>query len=237
MLLEEMPLSSRDSEQGQVGAERTLGLDHLPQAKSSPSPPPRCTTHAASAASLRVSLFPLAAHGHGPRGRDGGEADGRGGSAPGPRSHAEAPGLSFLGERGPASFSSSGQSGLSSGGPIPGPREVLGESGGGTILGERRATPRGAAGEVRGGGPPLGRVQTQMHRQPGARGVWRLYPGRGPEPCLAGPPAGRMACGLPPCPAGSAEAGVASSPRGCPSLITRNERLFVHERKATCMCL
>lgn len=149
----------------------------------------------------------------------------------------EAPGLSFLGERGPVSFSSSGQSGLSSGGPIPGPREVLGESGGGTILGERRATRRGAAGEVRGGGPPLGRVQTQMHRQPGARGVWRLCPGRGPEPCLAGPPAGRMACGLPPCPAGSAEASVASSPRGCPSLITRNERLFVHERKATCMCL
>lgn len=40
MLLEEMPLSSRDSEQGQVRAERTLGLDHLPQAKSSPPPPP-----------------------------------------------------------------------------------------------------------------------------------------------------------------------------------------------------
>lgn len=63
MLLEEMPLSSRDSEQGQVGAERMLGLDHLPQAKSSPPPAPRrCTTHAASAASLRVSLFPLARH-------------------------------------------------------------------------------------------------------------------------------------------------------------------------------
>lgn len=42
MLLEEMPLSSRDSEQGQVGAERTLGLDHLPQAKSSPPPHARC---------------------------------------------------------------------------------------------------------------------------------------------------------------------------------------------------
>lgn len=40
MLLEEMPLSSRDSEQGQVRAERMLGLDHLPQAKSSPPPPP-----------------------------------------------------------------------------------------------------------------------------------------------------------------------------------------------------
>lgn len=39
MLLEEMPLSSRDSEQGQVGAERMLGLDHLPQAKSSPPTP------------------------------------------------------------------------------------------------------------------------------------------------------------------------------------------------------
>lgn len=27
------------------------------------------------------------------------------------------------------------------------------------------------------------------------------------------------------------------SPRCCPSLITPNEWLFVHERKATCMCL
>lgn len=148
-----------------------------------------------------------------------GEAAGRGGSAPGPCSHSEVPGRSSLGERSPESFSSSGQSGLSSGGPIPGPWEVLGESSSGTTLGERRATPGGAAGQVRGGGPPLGRGQTQMHRQSGALGVWGLCSGCGPEPCLAGPPAGRMACGLPPCPAESAEAGVTSSPRGCPSLI------------------
>lgn len=165
------------------------------------------------------------------------EADRKEGSAPGPYAHSEVPGPSSLGEQSPESFSSSGQSGLSPGGPIPGPWEVLGESGRGTIPGERRATPGGAAGEVWGGGPPPGRVQTQMHRQSGALGTRGLCPGCGPEPRLAGPPAGRMACGLSPCPAESVKAGVTSSPRGCPSLITLNEWPFVHERKATCMCL
>lgn len=64
-----------------------------------------------------------------------------------------------------------------------------------------------------------------------------LCPGCGPQPCLAGPPAGRMPCGLQPHPAEGAKASVTSFFHCCPSLITWNEWPFVHERKATCMGL
>ena len=164
-----------------------------------------------------------------------GTADNRGRGTLGPCSCSDDPGLSSPTDQSPESVSTTGQLGPSPESPTPGPTGDTGESCSGNILGKRGVIPDGVMerSQVVVPHPPY-----RDRWRPSELGRWaEPVPRVRSQPCLAGPPPGRMPCGLLPRPAEGAKASVTSFFHCCPSLITWNEWPFVHERKAACMGL